>query len=110
MGFHWELPSGERLEKMNWTDSPHFLMGKLTISTGPFSRATLVITRGSLRERHHVSRFAFFDMVAEKLLKWIYDRIKVERSRRDMNWDRHMMVYQIAKIFGRPTKKAEQNE
>ena len=106
MGFHWELPSGELLEKMNWKDSPHFLMGKLTVSNGPFSRATLVITRGSLRERHHVSRFAFFDMVVVKLLKWIYDSIKVERSRQDMNWDRHMMVYQIAKKIGKTNKKS----
>ena len=46
------LPSGKRLQKTNWKD-PHVLMGKLTVSTGPFSIATVCqITRGHPMESH----------------------------------------------------------
>ena len=48
-----ELPSGKRANITNWTEPP-FLMGKSTISTGPFSIATLNYQRVSTPTPKHV--------------------------------------------------------
>ena len=47
MVFDGDLPSGKHTKNIKklWKDPP-FSMGKSTISTGPFSIAMLVITRG----------------------------------------------------------------
>ena len=39
LGYNWDLPGLVSTYKKRWKDPP-FLMGKSTISTGPFSMAT----------------------------------------------------------------------